>query len=115
MKLTISAAMVSGIVRERGVPGQWPAACSLAPEAVGARPLLLRTRQPGDRIAPLGMQGTRRLQDIFVDAKLPRSDRDKLPLLCCGETVVWVPGYRVARDFAVRDATAPAIQIRITV
>lgn len=115
MELTISAAMASGIVRERGVPGQWPAACSLAPEAVGARPLLLRTRQPGDRIEPLGMQGTRRLQDLFVDAKLPRSDRDKLPLLCCGETVVWVPGYRVARDFAVRDATAPAIQIRITV
>ena len=113
--LTVSASLAPGIMRQRGAIGLYPAACSLDTEAVGTHPLTLRRRQPGDCIAPLGMSGTRRVQDIFVDAKVPQAERDAIPLLCCGETVVWIPGYRVARAFAVRHEMAPAIQIRITV
>lgn len=111
--LTATVSLASGIVRRSGHPGQWPAACSLDAAAVGGRPLTLRSRRPGDRIEPLGMAGSRRLQDILVDAKLPRFARDHLPLLFCGETLAWVPGYRIARPFAVRDENTPAIQIRI--
>jgi tRNA(Ile)-lysidine synthase len=54
----------------------------------------LRTRRPGDSIQPLGMAGRKSLQDLFVDAKIPRSLRDSILVLALGETneVLWVPG-----------------------
>ncbi|NLF23430.1 MAG: tRNA lysidine(34) synthetase TilS [Lentisphaerae bacterium] len=112
--LTVQAWLAPGIVRGRPALGVWPAACSLSAEAVGGRPLTVRGRRPGDRIAPLGMVGSKRIQDLLVDAKIPQNARDAIPLICCGETPVWIPGYRVARAFAVVDEPRPAIQIAIT-
>jgi tRNA(Ile)-lysidine synthase len=98
--------------RDRRV-GSFPAECSLSARAVGRRHLLVRCWRPGDRIKPLGMQGSRKLQDIFVDAKLPADDRARIPLFECGGEIVWVPGYRVARGWEVPDERAAALQIRI--
>ena len=54
-----------------------------------ARPgLSVRTRRPGDRLAGR----TRKIQDVFVDAKVPRSDREAWPLVVRGDEVVAVPG-----------------------
>ena len=54
-------------------------------------------------MAPFGLDGTRKLQDIFMDAKVPEAERDTYPVVVCGEEVVWVPGYRIAAPYAVRD------------
>lgn len=59
-------------------------------------PLRIRSWQPGDRIRPRGLGGTRKLQDVFTDAKLPRRERHTLPLLCCGDDVLWIPGLAVS-------------------
>ncbi|KEF35252.1 tRNA(Ile)-lysidine synthase [Deinococcus sp. RL] len=48
----------------------------------------LRTRQPGDRLHLPG--GTRKLSDVFTDAKVPRAERDRVPLLAVGGDVQWV-------------------------
>ncbi len=56
-------------------------------------PLRVRSWRPGDRIRPRGLGGTRKLQDIFTDAKLPRGERHTLPLLCCGGDVLWARGW----------------------
>jgi tRNA(Ile)-lysidine synthase len=109
----LTAAMAPGIVREHGKAGRLPAACSLEAAALAGRALRVRARRPGDRIAPLGMSGSRKVQDILVDARLPAAERDRLPLLTCGEELVWIPGYRVARAFAVRDPARPAVQLRV--
>ncbi|MFM7678807.1 MAG: tRNA lysidine(34) synthetase TilS [Roseiflexaceae bacterium] len=61
---------------------------------------VVRTRQPGDRIG-IGHGRHRRVQDVFVDAKIPASQRDTWPLVCCGDTVVWVVGIRVHPAFCV--------------
>ena len=53
-------------------------------------PLQLRTRRPGDYIQPLGFNGTKKLQDYFVDAKVERGIRDTCPLVCLGHEVVWI-------------------------
>jgi tRNA(Ile)-lysidine synthase len=64
------------------------------------RELLIRTVLPGDRIAPLGMGGrTKKLQDVFTDAKVHRSQRPYWPLFAVGETVVWVPGILRAESY----------------
>jgi tRNA(Ile)-lysidine synthetase-like protein len=52
-------------------------------------------RRPGLRMRPAGGAGTRKLQDIFVDAKVPREERDAWPLVFAGERLAWVPGIAV--------------------
>ena len=56
----------------------------------------VRTRRPGDRFQPSGMTGTKKLQDFFTDAKIPREQRDSIPLLVCERGIAWVVGHRVA-------------------
>jgi len=51
---------------------------------------------------PLGGRGTRKLQDIFVDARVPREDRDWWPLVFAGESLAVVPGIAVSADMATR-------------
>ena len=72
--------------------------------AIGGR-LTLRTRRAGDRFEPLGMMGDKKLQDFFTDAKVPRSLRDRVPLLVSGGRIAWVVGYRIA-EWAKDDAAA---------
>ncbi len=68
--------------------------------------LEIRTRRPGDRFKPLGMDGhSMKLSDFFINEKLPHRVRDGWPLLCAGDTVIWVPGYRLAHPFALKDET----------
>ena len=52
-------------------------------------------RRPGLRMRPAGGRGTRKLQDIFVDAHVPREDRDSFPLVFAGDKLAWVPGHAV--------------------
>jgi tRNA(Ile)-lysidine synthase len=57
-------------------------------------------RRPGLRMRPLGGQGTRKLQDLFVDARVPREERDGWPLVFAGDRLAWVPGVAVESDLA---------------
>jgi len=68
--------------------------------------LQLRTKHPGDRFEPLGMDGhSQKLSDFFVNEKLPQRARERWPLLCSGDIVVWVPGYRPAHPYRLRSAS----------
>ena len=60
------------------------------------------------------MKGSCKLQDILVDAKVPRSERDRIPLLVCDDEVIWVPGYRIARGWAVEDGAMANLQVSMT-
>jgi len=58
-------------------------------------PLVVRTRRPGDFIKPIGMAGRKSLQDLFVDAKIPREQRERIPVVALGQPageILWVPG-----------------------
>ncbi len=58
-------------------------------------PLQIRNRRPGDRIQVLGLNGSKKVQDMFVDEKLPPSARESYPLLCdSGGRLLWIPGLR---------------------
>ncbi|MDA0323076.1 MAG: tRNA lysidine(34) synthetase TilS [Verrucomicrobia bacterium] len=102
------------VVRDRTrQPGLLPARASVNPAMLGRRKLFVRTWRAGDRLRPLGIGGTRKLQDIFVDAKVDRSARARIPLLACGGCIVWVPGYRIAEEWAVAPGGPHALQILI--
>ena len=62
--------------------------------------LTLAYRRPGLRMRPLGGRGTRKLQDIFVDARVPREERDSWPLVFADDRLEWVPGVAVDADMA---------------
>ena len=62
----------------------------------------VRTWQPGDRMQPLGMSGTRKLQDIFTDARIPRDWRERIPLVVTPRGIAWIVGNRIADWAAVR-------------
>jgi tRNA(Ile)-lysidine synthetase-like protein len=57
-------------------------------------------RRPGLRLRPAGGRGSRKLQDIFVDARVPREERDGWPLVFAGEKLAWVPRLAVDSDLA---------------
>ena len=77
--------------------------------------LELRVRQGGDRFEPLGMDGhAMKISDFFINVKLPQRARDRWPLLCMGDKVVWVPGYRPAHPFRLTDATRQALYFSMT-
>lgn len=73
----------------------------------GAARLLLRPWQTGDRIDPLGMSGSRRLQDVFTDAGIPASRRRTWPVLEVAGTLIWVPGLVRSRHALVEKAGSP--------
>jgi tRNA(Ile)-lysidine synthase len=112
--IRVTARLAAGLVRERGVgPGAVPARASLNAAVWAGRPLFVRSLRPGDRISPFGLKGSKKLQDILVDAKVPRAGRALLPLFECGGKIVWVPGYRVAADWAVTDSEAWNLQLTV--
>jgi tRNA(Ile)-lysidine synthetase-like protein len=72
------------------------AATSVEVDAEAAAGIVVRRRRPGDRIQPSGMQGTKKLQDLFVDAHLPRELRDGVPVFDSPRGIVWAGGLRLA-------------------
>ncbi len=76
-----------------------------------ARGLVLRSHEPGERFIPLGMTGSRKLQDYFVDEKVPRRLRDRIPVVTDADGVVlWVVGQRLAEP-ARAEAGAGAVRL----
>jgi tRNA(Ile)-lysidine synthase len=67
-------------------------------EALGDE-LVVRAWRQGDRMRPLGMSGTKTLQDLFTDRGVPRSLRHRLPVVTAAGRVVWVAGVAVSEDF----------------
>jgi len=76
-------------------------------------PLTLATRRPGDRMRPLGQRQPKRLQDILVDARVPRHLRDKLPVISDLEEIVWIPGVTVAETKRVTPTTRRQLHLEI--
>jgi tRNA(Ile)-lysidine synthase len=75
--------------------------------------LAVRSFQPGDRIYPLGMQGRKKVHDIFIDAKVPLALRRLLPLIATDEEVAWVPGYVRGETAKVTVTTRRVCQIEV--
>jgi len=96
----------SGYAIDAGGSGQSFVAV-LAREALGAV-LTVRSRRPGDRFHPSGLTGAKNLQAYFLDAKVPREQRDGIPLAVCSRGIAWIVGHRIA-DWALPRDGAPAV------
>jgi len=111
--LMVTARIQPGIVKDRKIrPGMYPARASLNIRAAGL-PIVVRTWRRGDRMTPLGFRGSRKLQDIFVDAKVPAPERLNIPVFECLGEIVWIPGYSIAAGWEVTDPSSNALQLEV--
>lgn len=77
-------------------------------------PLYLRNRRTGDRFSPAGMGGrSKKLQDYFVDEKLPRMRRNAAPLLATEHDVVWIVGMRTDGRFLPGPGTSKVLVVTV--
>lgn len=68
-------------------------------------PLTVRRWLAGDRMRPLGMQGTKKISDLLTDDAVPAQERRSVPVICSGTTIAWVVGHRMAHEFRVTPST----------
>jgi tRNA(Ile)-lysidine synthase len=63
---------------------------------------------------PLGLNGKKKLKNFFIDLKIPRSERSKIPLVISGGDICWVAGLRIDERFKVGDKTKKTLKLTIT-
>jgi tRNA(Ile)-lysidine synthase len=86
-------------------PADGPDLAVLDPAVLGGA-LTVRSWHEGDRMRPLGLDGSKSLQDLFTDRKVPRSLRHALPVVTSDGRIVWIAGVAVSEEFAAK-AGAP--------
>ncbi len=74
--------------------------------------LAVRPWQAGDRMRPLGLAGSRALQDLFTDRKVPRERRAAVPVVVAGDEIAWIPGVATGDRFAAGPATTRRVSLR---
>jgi tRNA(Ile)-lysidine synthase len=111
--LTLTASIASdGSALERAAAAHGMAAVLQA--GTFAPPLAVRRRRPGDRLRPLGAPGRRKLQDVLVDRKIARAERDRIPIVTdAAGRIVWVSGVAVAHECRVTSARAGMVILEI--
>ena len=72
-------------------------------------------RRPGDRLVLPGGRGRKKVQDLFVDAKVPRPVRDTIPVVATSDgRVVWIPGYGTSADFELSEFQGGVILLKLS-
>jgi tRNA(Ile)-lysidine synthase len=105
---------ISAERRERGVELSKDGARACVQADSVDMPLGVRTRRPGDRFRPLGSPGRRKLQDVLVDRKVPRDERDRVPVVVDARgRLVWVAGVALADECRVTAPEAGVVILKL--
>lgn len=75
--------------------------------------IIIRYRKDGDKFMPLGMKVHKKLKDIFINLKVPREDRDNIPLVCFGMEIGWILGHKISENFKIDDKTKTILKIQV--
>lgn len=77
-------------------------------------PLILRNFCPGDRFRPLGMSGTQKVKDFFINQKVSTAERNRCPLLLSRGKIIWVVGHRIDESVKVTSSTSKVLKGELT-
>jgi tRNA(Ile)-lysidine synthase len=75
--------------------------------------IYIRSVINGDRFKPLGLGGTKKIRDFFIDQKIPREKRENIPVLAGTKEILWVIGWRIDERFKVTPITRRVIRAQI--
>ena len=95
----------------REAPAEPSDYCGLFDADLAPSPLIVRSRRPGDRFAPIGMEGTKSLKTLFNERQIPRLDRERVPLLVSESHILWVIGHRLSRVGRVTPRTQRVLMV----
>ncbi|MEW6228795.1 MAG: tRNA lysidine(34) synthetase TilS [Bacillota bacterium] len=113
----------AGVVIEAEVfeAGDWPDLLTAVRRAgkgeayldfdVVGRDIVARSRREGDRISPLGMNGSKKIKDLFIDEKVPGNMRDRIPVIVAGGKILWVVGVRMSGLARVTPGTCRVLRL----
>ena len=73
--------------------------------------ILIRNRNDGDKIIPLGMNGSKKIKDIFIDMKIPKEERDNIPILCFDEKIAWIIGIRTSENYKITNESKNILKV----
>lgn len=94
-------------IRDSGNPWQ----AYLDPVTAGE--LVVRSRRPGERFQPLGMNGRRaRVKEVMINEKIPARLRPRWPLVANDQNLLWLVGHRLDRRARVTPTTTAVIHLR---
>ena len=71
----------------------------------------IRNRREGDIFKPVGSTGTKKLKKYFIDKKIPREMRGRIPLVCIGGEVIWIIGHKISDKFKVTENTKSILKL----
>jgi tRNA(Ile)-lysidine synthase len=77
------------------------------------REVIVRNKLPGDRFVPLGIKGTKKIQDFFVDEKVPAEERDNVPVVESGGKIIWIGGLRLDERAKVTEKTKKIVKLEL--
>ena len=73
--------------------------------------IYIRNRKNGDIFKPYGAKGSKKLKEYFIDNKIPRHLRDRIPLIAQGSNIVWIIGYKISDKFKVTENTKNVLKL----
>jgi len=73
--------------------------------------LTIRRRRPGDRFQPLGMSQPKKLNEFMIDSKIPQTWRQRVPIVCSPEQIIWVAGWRIDERAKVTADTKQVLRL----
>lgn len=74
--------------------------------------LIVRSRKEGDYFTPLGLGGKKKVKELFIDSKVPKGERDKVPIVLCGDIIVWVVGYKMSDVYKIDSNTKKILKLQ---
>lgn len=73
----------------------------------------IRSFRDGDRFTPFGMTGRKKLKDLFIDRKIPRDSRKRVPLLLCEGEILWVAGVQMSEKIRISESPGELLRLRL--
>lgn len=108
-----------GLVMEASILDTPPATCQGEPDTAFldldavCTPLIVRRRIDGDRFIPFGMSDFKKVKNYLIDEKVPRDEREKIPLLVDREKILWLVGCRLDERVRVSEKTQKVLFLKI--
>lgn len=97
----------------KGVDGVLPREAVVMDFDKMVQPLILRSPVAGDRLRPKGLGGSRKVQDLLVDARVPRRERWRVPVLADARGLLWVVGHRLDERVIPNEASRRLLVVRV--